>query len=104
MREAHAKGSFRPAKHVEIEQPKTYQRRLEVAQECGAAVSLKIPQLVDDMQDTVGKAFNALPDRLFIVGEDGKIAYQGERGPRGFKVAELAEALRKLVAADPRPH
>jgi hypothetical protein len=76
VREAHATDSFRPA------------------------VSLKIPQLVDDMQDTVGKAYNALPDRLFIVGEDGKIAYRGERGPRGFKVAELEKALAGLLASD----
>jgi len=100
VREAHATDSARPAKHVEIEQPKTFERRLEVARKCSAAVSLEIPQLVDDMQDTVGKAYNALPDRLFILGADGKIAYRGDRGPRGFKVEEMAQALRKLAGAD----
>jgi hypothetical protein len=100
VREAHATDSFRPAKHVEIEQPQSFERRLEVALKCCAAISLKIPQLVDDMRDTVGKAYNALPDRLFILGADGKIAYRGERGPRGFKVAELEKALGELVAAD----
>lgn len=100
MREAHATDSFRPAKHVEIEQPKTWERRLEVARKCGAAVSLKIPQLVDDLQDTVARAYNALPDRLFILGADGKVAYRGERGPRGFKVPELEKALARLLAID----
>jgi hypothetical protein len=100
VREAHATDSFRPAKHVEIEQPKTYERRLEVARECCAAVNLNIPQLVDDLQDTVAKAYNALPDRLFILDADGKIAYRGDRGPRGFKVAELEKALAGLLASD----
>jgi hypothetical protein len=31
---------------------------------------------------------------------DGEIAYRGDRGPRGFKVAELEQALRKLAGAD----
>ena len=73
-----------------------------MAQKCCASVELTIPQLVDDMSNTVAQAFNAMPDRLFVVGADGKIAYRGARGPRGFKVAELEETLKKLLtpAAD----
>ncbi len=55
--------------------------------------------LVDDMKDTVAKAYNAHPDRLFILGADAKVAYRGDRGPRGFKVDEMEAALKKIVAA-----
>ncbi|MHC4134849.1 MAG: hypothetical protein ACYTDU_18365 [Planctomycetota bacterium] len=41
-----------------------------------------------------------LSGRLFVLGADGKTAYRGERGPRGFRVAELEKALGKLVATD----
>lgn len=61
-----------------------------------------MPILVDDMQDTVAKAYNARPDRLFILGADGRIAYRGARGPRGFDVDEMAAALATLVAP-PKP-
>ena len=56
-----------------------------------------MPVLVDDMQDTVAKAYNAMPDRLFIVKADGTIGYRGNRGPRGFDVDEMEKALVKLL-------
>ena len=50
------------------------------------------------MQDTVAKAFNAMPDRIFVLDGQGKVAYRGARGPRGFKVDEMVQALAKLLA------
>ncbi|MBI2151050.1 MAG: hypothetical protein HYU27_10675, partial [Acidobacteria bacterium] len=43
--------------------------------------------------------YNALPDRLFILNVDGTVAYRGDRGPRGFNVDEMEQALAKLVPA-----
>lgn len=68
-----------------------------MATTCGKALKLDIPVLVDDMNDTAAKAYAAMPDRLFIIGADGKIAYAGERGPRGFKVDEMEKALMPLL-------
>ncbi len=56
-----------------------------------------MPVVVDDMKNSAAKAFAAHPDRLFILTTDGKIAYRGARGPRGFKVDEMAERLEKLL-------
>ncbi len=97
IREAHPSDGFRPSKRVDIEQPTTFDRRDEVAQTCVKALKLKIPALVDDMKDSVAKAYNAMPDRLFVLAADGTIAYRGDRGPRGFKVDEMAEALSKAL-------
>ena len=98
IREAHPTNSRRPAEHVEIAQPTTLEGRSEVAQGCTAALNLKIPQLVDDMEDTVSTAYAAWPDRLYILSPDGKVAYQGERGPWGFKTDEMEERLKALLA------
>jgi hypothetical protein len=106
IREAHPSDGRRPAivldpatgEPLDIEQPKTFDRRQEVAQGCKEALSLTIPMVVDDMQDTVAKAYNAHPDRLFILSADGKVAYRGNRGPRGFDVDGMEEALVKLLA------
>ena len=59
-----------------------------------------MPFLVDDMHDTVSKAYNAKPDRLFILGADSRIAYRGERGPRGFQVDALEAALKQILASE----
>lgn len=82
---------------MKIEQPKTYEKRQEVATSCSAALKLDIPILVDDMEDTVSVAYAAWPDRLFIVTADGKVAYAGGPGPWGFKVDEMTAALENIL-------
>ena len=56
-----------------------------------------IPALVDTMDDAVNKAYHAFPDRLYLVGKDGKISYQGGPGPMMFRPEELEEAIAKEV-------
>jgi len=97
IKEAHALDSPRPARHVEIEQPTTFERRVEVAQGCTVALDLKIPQLIDDMDDTVSTAYGAWPDRLYILGPDKQVAYQGAPGPKGFRTDELEVRLKELL-------
>ncbi len=96
IREAHPLGSSRPSP-LQIEQPKTFERRQEVAITCSVNLNLTIPMLVDDIDDTVSRAFDAMPDRMYIIGKDGRIAYKGGRGPREFSVPEMQEALQKLI-------
>lgn len=88
---------MRPARHVEIAQPRTFSERQKVGSACSSKLSLTIPMLVDDMDDSVARAYNALPDRLFLIDADAKIAYRGDRGPRGFKVDELEKALESML-------
>jgi hypothetical protein len=97
VKEAHPTGSRRPAKHVEIPQPETLDERKDVANKCSGEIKLAMPMVVDDMSNNVATAYNALPDRLFILGADGRIAYRGDRGPRGFSVDGMEQALLKLI-------
>ena len=60
-------------------------------------MELEVPALLDDMDDTASKAYASLPDRLYLIGKDGKIAYAGARGPRGFKVDVLQKAMEAEV-------
>ena len=41
----------------------------------------------------VALAYGGWPDRLYLVGRDGRIAFQGGVGPDGFKPEELAAAV-----------
>ena len=52
------------------------------------------------MDDSVATAFHGHPDRLFILSPDGTIAYRSGKGPRGFKVEEMKDALEKLVEGE----
>ena len=99
VKEAHASDGARPNRDVKIRQHQTYEERLKAASGCVAELDLKIPLLIDDMENTVGNAFHGHPDRLFILSPEGTIAYRGERGPRGFDVKEMEESLAKLLAS-----
>lgn len=50
--------------------------------------------VVDNMDDECNRAYGGLYERLYIV-QNGVVAYQGNRGPAGFKVAEVEEWLNK---------
>ncbi len=54
-----------------------------------------MPTLLDKTDNKVNRAYAAWPDRLYVVGTNGKIAYQGAQGPKGFKVKEVEDWLKK---------
>ena len=56
-----------------------------------------IPSVVDSIGDETGTAYAAHPDRLYLVGKDGNIAWAGDRGPMGFKPDLLVAAIKKEV-------
>ncbi len=81
-----------------IEQPKTLEQRKETAQHCLAALKLSMPTVVDRDDNKVNQAYSGWPDRLYVVGADGKIAYKGGPGPWGFKPGEVEQWLRQNTA------
>ena len=99
LREAHPTDGRRPARHVKIKDPTSIEERDLVAGRCTETLKMTMPCVVDDMKDTVSKAYNAKPDRLFILGEDAKIVYRGDRGPRGFDIDGMEAALKSQLAA-----
>jgi len=91
-REAHAADSDRPS-GFDVEQPVSTSERREVAAKFLDDMELKIPALLDNIDDKTSKDYASLPDRMYLVGKDGKIAYGGEKGPRGFSPEELEQAI-----------
>lgn len=104
IREAHAIDSPSPLGGDGmplVEDPDTWEERSSVAKVCLTRLSLEpIPALVDDMDDSVNRAYAAWPDRLYLVGRDGRIAYQGGPGPFGFRPDELEDAIREELGLD----
>ncbi len=48
---------------------------------------------IDEIDDTVSKAYAAKPTRLYLIGLDGNVAYASGLGPYGFKPEELKNAI-----------
>lgn len=90
IKEAHASDSSWSvpyAKELNITEHKTYGQRCTTAEKLMKDKSLTIPTLVDNMEDSVSKAYKAHPDRIYVVRKDGRLAVAGKRGPFGFKPA-----------------
>ena len=81
-------------------QPKSLDERVSVAQSCALRLDLSIPTLIDDMENSTDQKYYALPDRLYLVGRNGRIAYRGAPGPWGFVAAELEKAIQNYLERD----
>ena len=64
---------------------------------CVTKLGIKLPAVVDRFDDAVEQAYSGWPDRLYLIGVDGRILYESRPGPFGFKPADLESALRKAV-------
>ena len=80
-----------------VGQTSALKERGERAQQFLDAMKVTIPTLIDKEDDQVNKNYSGWPERLFVVGTDGKIAYKGGPGPGGFRVGEVEDWLKKNV-------
>ncbi len=94
--EAHAIDSNWPmgvAEEKNIKQHTNFGERCATAEMLISDEELTIPTLIDGMDNAVNQAYNAHPDRVFLIRSDGRLAVAAERGPRGFSPGlEAAEA------------
>ena len=79
---------------VRVSDATTVEGRGEVAQTCAVRLRICMPVLVDGIDNAVASAYGGWPDRLYLIGRDGRIAFQGGEGPFGFKPPELGAAIR----------
>lgn len=96
MREAHPIDGKMPSAFGLVEDPITDGERLDVAGKCVEELDLPMPALVDRIDDKVSKAYGGWPDRLYVIGKDGKVVFAGARGPQGFD----PEAWQRAIVAE----
>jgi hypothetical protein len=53
--------------------------------------------IIDDMENSTERAYDAWPDRIYLIGTDGRVAWKSGHGPWGFRPNELERALRDLL-------
>ncbi len=101
VREAHPSDGWRSSNNdrvgIKFPQPQSTKARRDVAQTCQKHLSLQIPFLVDTIEDSVGSVYSGMPNRLYLIDQNGKIAFKNGRGPFGFHPRELEQALVLLL-------
>ena len=84
---------------IAVMDPTSTAERSEVAEACVLKSSIRIPMLVDGLDNAVASAYGGWPDRLYLIGRDGRVAFQGDAGPFGF----LPERLEETIELELRP-
>ena len=89
---------------VAVKQPTTLAERAAVCNLFGERLKATVPLAVDDVNDATGNAYSGMPARLYLIDPQGKVAYKSGRGPFGFKVGEVEQALvmALLEASEPK--
>ena len=80
---------------IALQDPTTDEERSEVAATCAVRLQIRMPVVVDKLDDEIARAYGALPDRLYLIGKGGHVAFRGESGPFGFKPETLESAIQK---------
>lgn len=90
-REPHAgEGPF-----ANIEQPKTMEHRCSNAQLCREELSINRTMVIDTMDSAVQEAYGGLPNMVFIIDREGKVAYRSSWA----KSHRVSEELENLLSA-----
>jgi iodothyronine deiodinase-like protein len=78
---------------IGLQDPQSTEERTEIAASCALRMRTSIPVLIDEINNEVARQYGGWPDRLYLVGKDGRIAFQGGEGPFGFKPEQLDQAI-----------
>jgi hypothetical protein len=102
VREAHPEDGWIIAENrrsgIAVHDPQTEDERHAVASTCAAGLRVTMPMVVDGVGNAVASAYGGWPDRLYLIGRDGRIRFQGGEGPFGFKPEELERAIERELA------
>ncbi len=60
------------------EQHKTYEHKLGYAKELVETFGMKVPVLVDDLDESTVEAYGRMPNMVYIIDKEGKIAYKSD--------------------------
>lgn len=88
---------------ISVASPKTLAERCEVEGVCATKLALRIPAIIDNLQNTTEESYTAWPDRLYVIDRDGRVAYKSKPGPFGFKPAEMEVVLKQVLPAAAAP-
>jgi hypothetical protein len=97
IREAHPEGRRLLRENQElgisVREPTFDAERTLIAETCALELGVRMPVLIDTVEDRVADLYGAWPARLYLIGADGRIAHAGGSGP----VPDDAEMMRQYT-------
>ena len=81
--------------NVVFASPRDFAGRTELAEACVRQLHIPIPALIDDFSNSTEKTYTGWPDRLYVIGKNGRVAYKSKPGPFGFSPGGMESALER---------
>jgi hypothetical protein len=101
VQEAHPTDGWQVDSNVQegvlYRQHQTFDEREAVANACSLDLRMPLPILIEEMDNGIDEAYGAAPERLYVIGADGRVAYQGGAGPHFFDPDEWEQAIQACV-------
>ena len=100
IQEAHPTDLWQMASNIHdgvlFRSPRSATERSETASASVRNLGIRIPALLDGIDNRIERAYTGWPDRLYLIGRDGRVIYKSLPGPYGFSSRKLEQALRQL--------
>ena len=80
--------------------PRDEAERFSVAGSCVRKLHIKFPALIDGFDNRVESAYTGWPDRLYLIGQGGRVLYKSKPGPFGFLPDDLAGAIHAAIGTN----
>ena len=101
IREAHPSDGWQTPQNlyddVIYETPESDDERAEIAGVCQIAQDIKLPMLLDGIENDIESKYISAPIRLFVIDRDGRITFNGAPGPQGFDPDAWVDAIREQI-------
>ncbi|HEY2015067.1 MAG TPA: tetratricopeptide repeat protein, partial [Bryobacteraceae bacterium] len=106
IREAHAEGgpeaqwqsTINQKEGISLSPARTLAEKQDHANLCLRKLDLPFSAVIDGLDGAAEKAYHAWPSRVYLVGADGRVAYNSRLGELDFRPAELDRAIREILA------
>ena len=101
IQEAHSSDVWQMASNIRdkviFRTPQNFDERTEVASSCARNLGIKIPAIVDDMNNSTERAYTGWPDRIYLIDREGRVALKTKPGPFGFDPSQLTANLQRIA-------
>ena len=77
--------------------PRSDDERTSTAFACVRKLGIRIPAILDPIDNPTERAYTAWPDRMFIIDTNGRVVFKSAPGPFGFSTRDLEASLREVT-------
>ena len=102
IKEAHPTDGSQSPSNIDDEvlftQPTSADERADIAAVCMLRYNFCFPMVLDNMTNEVEDKYVAMPERLYVLDADGRVAWQGGIGPHYFDADGFVAAVEAQMA------